>query len=93
MSGTAEQDCECLICDVSVDALPIERSSTQRCLDCQLHGRSASWRLRFDLDGVAHRTDWCESFRVMESLREFYDSEGIGSNHRLERRIHRGDSQ
>lgn len=91
--SAAEPDCLCLVCDVAVDSLPPEQPFDRRCMDCRLRGRTASFRLRFELGKVSHRTCWCDDFEVVESLREYYVSHGIGSNHRLERRITEGDSE
>jgi len=83
----------CLVCDVTVDSLPPERPYDRRCMDCRLRGRTASWRLRFTLGKVPHRTDWCNDFRCVESLREFYVAQEIGEDYRIERRITEEDSQ
>ena len=90
--SVTQQGYLCLVCDVSVDDLPPEGPYDRRCMDCRLRGRTASWRLRFHLGKVSHRTDWCDDFDVVESLREYYVAEGIGANHRLERRVSEGDS-
>ena len=82
----------CLVCDVSVDLLSDDSVTDRRCLDCRLRNRTASWRLRFDVNEIAHRTDWYDRFDRVEDLREYYVSRGIGSDHRLQRRVTEGDS-
>ena len=82
----------CLVCDVSVDSLPDGDVVDRRCLDCRLRNRTAAWRLRFQVGEISHRTDWHDRFDRIEELREYYVSRGIGSDHRLERRVTEGDS-
>lgn len=74
MSAT-EQGGLCLVCDVSVESFPVEEPYDRRCMDCRLRGRTASWRLRFTLGKVPHRTDWCDDFRCVESR---HDVENVG---------------
>lgn len=91
--NTVDEAHLCLVCDVAVDSLPPDHPYDRRCMDCRLRGRTASWRLRFSLGKIAHRTDWCDDFRCVESLREFYVAQGIGESYRIERRITEEDSE
>lgn len=84
--STTEDGGLCLVCDVSIGEVPSDADVTRRCMDCRLFGRTAAFRLRFEVGKVPHRTDWCEDFEAVESLREYYVARGIGEGHSIERR-------